>query len=206
MPLHPDEIQNKEFDQAMRGYDKDQVRAFLETVASEHRDLQQAGNYEAVGAEVGRILQTVNDSAAALRAKADAEAEEILSKAETEAREMRDGAQGEVTKLKEAAEAEAQRLRDEANREVKELVQNAQRRAEELEATVRRETEEQTRDANQRLDTLRQAERDLRGRLDRAKAMLSSITDQLDEGIRGSNGSPPTESVALQDEGEPAKA
>jgi len=206
LPLSPDDIQNKEFDQAMRGYEKEQVRAFLNTVASDYRSALRLGNYEAVGEEVGRILQTVNDSAAALRKKATAEAEEILNQAEAEARSMRHSATEEAAKLKNQAEVEARGLRDHTNQQVKELAQDAERRVVELEAQVRKETEERIREADQRVETLRQAERDLRGRLDRAKEMLGSITDQLDE--PESAVAPPTESVPLpaaDEEAEPAK-
>lgn len=209
MPLSPDEIQNKEFDQAMRGYEKEQVRAFLNTVSSDYRAALRLGNYEAVGEEVGRILQTVNDSAAALRQKATSEAEEILSQAEAEAKSMRDSAAGDAAKLKNQAEVEAQGLRDHTNQQVKELTQEAERRVVELEAQVRKETEERIREADQRVEMLRQAERDLRGRLDRAKEMLASITDQLDESSGDRAPAPETESVSLpasDEESEPAKA
>lgn len=204
MPLSPDEIQRKEFEQGMRGYDKDQVRAFLSQVAEDYRAALRLGNYEAVGEEVGRILQTVNDSAAALRTKATSEAEEIMRKAEAEARQLRDGAQDEAAKLKSQAEVEAQGLREHTNQQVKELVEEAERRVVELEANVRKETEDKIREADQRVETLRQAERDLRGRLDRARDMLSSITDQLDTSNAGS--APATEAVALDETEETASA
>ena len=204
MPLSPDEIQRKEFDQGMRGYDKDQVRAFLSQVAEDYRAALRLGNYEAVGEEVGRILQTVNDSAAALRTKATAEAEEIMAKAEADARQLRDGAQDEAAKLKSQAEIEAQALRDHTDQQVKELVEEAERRVVELEANVRKETEDKIREADQRVETLRQAERDLRGRLERARDMLSSITEQLDASEGGNT--PATEAVALDGTEEPASA
>ena len=204
MPLSPDEIQRKEFDQRTRGYDKDEVRAFLSQVAEDYRAALRLGNYEAVGEEVGRILQTVNDSAAALRTKATSEAEEIMAKAEAEARQLRDGAQEEAAKLRSQAEVEAQGLREHTNQQVKELVEEAERRVVELEANVRKETEDKIREADQRVETLRQAERDLRGRLDRARDMLSSITDQLD--TPGAGATPATEAVALDETEEPASA
>lgn len=208
MPLSPDEIQNQEFEQAMRGYEKEQVRAFLNTVASDYRAALRLGNYEAVGEEVGRILQTVNDSAAALRKKATSEADEILAQAEAAAKSMRDTAAEDAAKLKNQAEVEAQGLRDHTAQQMKELTQDAERRVVELEAQVRKDTEERMREADQRVEVLRQAERDLRGRLDRAKEMLASITDQLDDGA-GGRGAPETEAVSLpssEEEAEPAKA
>ena len=204
MPLSPDEINSKEFDQGMRGYDRDQVRAFLNTVASDYRAALRLGNYEAVGEEVGRILQTVNDSAAALRSKATSEAEEILAAAEAQAKQTRDAAQEDAAKLKSRAEVEAQALRDNTNQQVKELVEEAERKVVEMDAQVRKETEDRIRAADQRVETLRQAERDLRGRLERAREMLTSIEAQLDDGADG--GTPPTESVPLEEAEEPAKA
>ncbi len=189
MPISPDEIQTKEFDRGTRGYDKDQVRAFLDSVASDYRAALRLGNYEAVGEEVGRILQTVNDSASALRSKATSEAEEIMANAE-----------GEAAKVKSQAEVEAQGLRDHTNQQIKELIEEAERRVVEMDAKVRKETEARIRAADQRVETLRQAERDLRGRLERAREMLTSIEDQLD------SGAPETESVPLEGAEEPASA
>ena len=189
MPVSPDDIERKEFDQGMRGYDKDQVRAFLNEVAADYRAALRLGNYEAVGEEVGRILQTVNDSAAALRSKATSEAEEILARAEADARQLKDGAQEDATKLRNQAEVEARGLREHTDQQVKELVDEAEKRVQDM-----------IREADQRVETLRQAERDLRGRLDRAREMLTSISDQLD----ATQDSPETESVALEQEGEPA--
>ncbi|MBW3594656.1 MAG: DivIVA domain-containing protein, partial [Actinobacteria bacterium] len=200
MPLSPDEIQTKEFEQAMRGYDKDQVRAFLNTVASDYRAALRLGNYEAVGEEVGRILQTVNDSAAALRQKATTEAEEILSQAEAEAKSMRDSASDDAAKLKNQAEVEAQGLREHTNQQVKELTEEAERRVVELEAQVRKDTEDRIREANERVESLRQAERDLRGRLDRARDMLAAITGELDEPSGTTTAAPETEAVSLSDD------
>jgi DivIVA domain-containing protein len=42
MPLHPDEIEHKRFVVAFRGYDRDEVAAFLRAVAADYRALQQA--------------------------------------------------------------------------------------------------------------------------------------------------------------------
>ena len=42
MPLHPDEIEHKRFLVAFRGYDRDEVAAFLRAVAADYRALLQA--------------------------------------------------------------------------------------------------------------------------------------------------------------------
>ncbi|HEX2193263.1 MAG TPA: DivIVA domain-containing protein, partial [Acidimicrobiales bacterium] len=42
MPTSPEEWENKRFLVALRGYDKDQVDAFIREIAEEHRQLLQA--------------------------------------------------------------------------------------------------------------------------------------------------------------------
>ena len=206
MPLSPDEVQSQEFAQAKQGYDKNQVRSFLNTVAEDYRAALRLGNYEAVGEEVGKILQTVNDSAAALRAKATAEAEDIMAQAEAASTEMRETASAEAAKLKNQAEVETKALRDHTDQQVKNLVAEAEQRVVEMEAKVRKETEERIRVTDQRVEELRAVERDLRGRLDRAREMLESVTERLGDGSSSNGSAPETEAVALEtgEESEPA--
>ena len=206
MPLSPEEVQRQEFDQSKHGYDRDQVRRFLNTVASDYRSALAESNYEAVGDEVGKILQTVNDSAAALRAKAASEAEEILAQAASEASKVRQGAQSDADRLRSEAEAETQALRERTDQQVRVLVTEAEQRVVELEAKVRKETEDRIREADKRVDSLKQAERDLIGRLDRAREMLESVTAPLRDD--SDDTTPATESVALEtgEESEPATA
>jgi len=49
VPLSPDEIASKEFSEAASGYDKDEVRSFLNAVASAYRDASGSGATEEGG-------------------------------------------------------------------------------------------------------------------------------------------------------------
>jgi len=208
VPVSPDEILRKEFDQAMRGYDKDQVRAFLNSVAADYRAALKLGNYEAVGEEVGRILQTVNDSASALRQKATSEAEEILTKAEAESRDIRQAAQAEADNLRGQVQVEAQGLREHTDQQVRELIETAEKQVVELEAKVRKETEDKIREADARVQDLRDAEAELMDRLEQARKKVESVAKSLKTTpgprLSSEDGKGAEALAAVEEESEPA--
>ncbi|CAN5692293.1 hypothetical protein BH24ACT26_BH24ACT26_22920 [soil metagenome] len=148
-------IETAEFSTSLRGYDKDEVDAFLRMVGAEHRRLLEAGRtvsnnqekpYHRLGADVGELLQHAKDSADALKRKA-----------EEDCARMREEAKKSVAAAKEKAEKHAQEIRKAAEYDASERAKDAQRRLEELkaiEASINEQLEE------------------LRGR-------LSSVLDQL---------------------------
>src|SRR4051812_30731841 len=104
MTLTSEEIATKEFLVGLRGYDKDEVRAFLVTVAREFVTAgapqaadaptgdpapEAAGNWANLGDEIAAVLRTAHDQAAALKGEAEADATRIRSEAEADAARIR---------------------------------------------------------------------------------------------------------------------
>jgi DivIVA domain-containing protein len=92
MPFAPHEIENKRFVVALRGYQTDEVEAFLRAVAADYRAaLEQRGvtTPDHLVAEIDRVMRRVRD-------EAEQEAAEIRAAAEREAAEIRQSAQREA--------------------------------------------------------------------------------------------------------------
>src|SRR3954453_1858259 len=95
MPFSPDEIQNKEFMTTLRGYDKDEVQAFLGAVAGDYRSaLETRGtapaSFESLGQEVGSILQAAKDSATRLTVESEREAATTRKRIEEQSTALRE--------------------------------------------------------------------------------------------------------------------
>ncbi len=102
MPLTPEEIEDKEFFTALRGYDKREVDSFMLAIAADYASLlaayeaarkQPKTPYENVGEEISILLQTARDSAESLLGDARTKASETLETATREAEQNRAGAQ-----------------------------------------------------------------------------------------------------------------
>ncbi|MDQ3878122.1 MAG: DivIVA domain-containing protein [Actinomycetota bacterium] len=166
MPFTPEEIENKEFLITLRGYDKDEVQAFLRAVAEDFRGLSSTvreapagGNaFEALGEEVSSVLRVAKESATALRKKAEDEAAQARKRAEEEANTLR-----------EAASQAARRLTSEA-----------QKHATEVRAAAQREADDRLRDMARRVERLQSTESKLRQRLYALEMMLQSMRQDLD--------------------------
>src|SRR5688572_31352156 len=104
--MRPEEIQNHDFLVGLRGYDKDEVRAFLAEVAAEHAALLAAveqgrtdaaaappapapaqapaeDDFESIGAGVAAILRTAKEQAGQITGDAQARAAALREEAET---------------------------------------------------------------------------------------------------------------------------
>ncbi|MEA2476300.1 MAG: hypothetical protein QOF16_728 [Actinomycetota bacterium] len=166
MPFTPEEIENKEFLITLRGYDKDEVQAFLRAVAEDFRGLSTtvresptAGNaFEALGQEVSSVLQVAKESATNLKRKAEEEA----------------------TTARKRAEEEANTLREAASQAARRLTSEAQKHATEVRASAQREADERLRDMARRVERLQSTESKLRQRLYALEMMLQSMRQDLD--------------------------
>ena len=123
MSLTPDQIADKEFLVGLRGYDQDEVRSFLRTVAEAFRS---AGTPDAapaapaapaggtdwanLGDEIAAVLRTAHEQAATLRSDAEKEVQALRQQAEADAASTRSQADAHA----EATRAEAEQARDEA--------------------------------------------------------------------------------------------
>jgi DivIVA domain-containing protein len=178
VPFTAEEIENKEFLITLRGYDKDEVKAFLRAVAADFKAASQgqepmvtdAGGsrnaYEALGADIGHVLQVAKQSADTVKSKAESDAATMRKRAEDEAKSLRDAAGNAARRLKEEAERHAVQVR----------------------ATAERESVERTRDSQKRVERLQSVESKLRQRLYALEMMLQTMRQELEDADASGDG------------------
>ena len=155
--LTPEAIEQAEFPTALRGYDKDEVEAYLRRVAAEHRRLLTQSEapkpssekpYQRLGQDVGDLLQQAKDTA---------------------------------DRMKQRAEEEAARLKEEAKKAVKEMRDKAKQDAQQIKQTADYEAREKLKDAERRLSGLKVTEDKARERLDELRTRFRQVLDQLEQ-------------------------
>lgn len=109
----PEEIKNKEFVTILRGYDKEEVRAFLQAVAADYEAMQEPSGgeepdreviYSALGHEIAGILKVARATADQMKARTQEEASRLLEEANEDAEQLRATAEREATgRLEDAA-------------------------------------------------------------------------------------------------------
>lgn len=92
MPFAPHEIENKRFVVALRGYQTDEVDAFLRAVAADYRAALENGNQQASNEIVAGLERVLGSG----RENAEHEAEEIRAAAERDAAEIRAAVESEA--------------------------------------------------------------------------------------------------------------
>ncbi len=164
--LTPEEIASRQFLIALRGYDRDEVTAFLEQVADDYAALQRqieelqaeasqappepaaapaAGDtrdaFQQLGEETTRILVAAQDAAAEMRRRADEEARTTLAAAQRTAQSELDSARSSAAEQLERARSSATEQLEQARSTAAQELERARREAEELveEARHRRE-------------------------------------------------------------------
>lgn len=146
MPITPEEISGKEFLDLGGGYDRGEVRAYLETLAEEHRALlarieeHDSTETGTPGPEVTRILASATNAAEELLAKAERRASDRLEAAEKEAVLLRDAVAASIDEARREADEYAERTRAEADADARARLAETTRRVERLlsgEARVR---------------------------------------------------------------------
>ncbi|MDQ3895717.1 MAG: DivIVA domain-containing protein, partial [Actinomycetota bacterium] len=126
MPLSPQEIENKRFLVALRGYDKEEVDAFLRAVAESHAEalhaLEQARNGQVPAAaddpfddlrdDVAEMARVAGEAIREVRTAADRRAEEARAVAEADAARVRAEAAEELEAAKGLRADMEERARD----------------------------------------------------------------------------------------------
>jgi DivIVA domain-containing protein len=133
-----DELENTTFSTALRGYDRDEVDAFVRNVAQEMRDLHQGRTqnlYESLGEEMGALLQHARDSADDMTRKAQEQAAATRSEADADARRIREEAKATASEIQKRAEQKAAETRAEAEREASTRIAEATEKVARLEKT-----------------------------------------------------------------------
>lgn len=168
MPLSPEEIEGKHFLMALRGYDKDQVDAFLRELAAEQqallhsaeavREAREAGGprtgpdpFDGFAAQLESILRHAAEQADHIRSAA---ADDVARQLEAARRELVKAGTIRAAAEQEAAEARrelenARSVTAEAERQAAETMEHGQRQLHDLKAEMTA--------AAQRVDDLREA-------------------------------------------------
>ena len=176
-PLVPEEVSDRTFPTAFRGYDPVQVRSFLQTVADELRRLQEveASLGTAVDAHASEVAAIdAETEAAAAAAEDDAVLEDAKAEADRLVREARDrvatlgaAATAEATRVLEEARAEAARLRATATDDLKGRVEEAEASA------VRKIAEAEREAAAIRVKAREEADATIEAARDRGREMVA---------------------------------
>ena len=124
MALTPEDIESKKFLVGLRGYDKDEVTAFLVEVATDYRSALDGGR---AGADSNGASAEAESEATDIVAQAEARAalekyNAQLAEARTEANDIRESAREQgasiVDEMRGQAQAEAARITEAAKRQV----------------------------------------------------------------------------------------
>lgn len=200
MPFSPEEIESKEFLITLRGYDKDEVQAFLRAVAADYRSLADSSRssapvtasnpFESLGEEVGTVLKVARESANQLRQKAEDEAAAARRRAEEESAALRNAASAAAKRLTEEAERHAIEVRAAAEREAGDRLRETARRVERLQAT---ETK-----LRQRLYSLEMMLQSMRQELDAADTAGVELAAAPPEGSPGESEDLPGEELSVE--------
>jgi len=173
--ITPEDLRQAEFKTVLRGADRDEVAATLETaaerleamekqIANLQERLSQAdvpdlqSEFEAVGGEVTGILQAAREAANSMRERASADTTRWRSEAMSEVEESRRSAAADAealrrdawvtgTELLEQAQRLAKAMRDQAERDILTIQGEAEREAHRLTSGARREAEDMVRTA-----------------------------------------------------------
>lgn len=176
MPLSPQDIEHKDFLVTLRGYDKDEVKAFLKTLAADYARALDGGAdppsaesaYQAWGQEMADLLQQATKAAERITATATEEAALLRAKAENEAARLRETARDAAARVTEEAERHAEKMRADADRYAHDVRTQA-----ESDATQR------FADVTKRVERLQATEDSVRTRLGSLEEVLSAMRNDL---------------------------
>jgi DivIVA domain-containing protein len=178
----PDDVSRAEFRTVFRGFDPEEVRAFLRTVTNQVTELTAerdrlreqmtaAGGkalkqeFEQIGREVASVLEQARQAAEAMRERAAAEAarwrseamadsDAELRQARADAEQLRGDAWSTAEELLAQSQREAAHLVDEAKAEALRLQGEAERESHRLTSAARRQAEEAVRLARMEAERL----------------------------------------------------
>ncbi|MGD0391511.1 MAG: DivIVA domain-containing protein [Acidimicrobiales bacterium] len=158
--LAPDDVARHTFGSVRRGFDPNEVRAYLESLAvglqaiaerenqliqevadAEHRAanpvLDDAALTAALGTETARVLHSAHEAAEEIVAKADAEATRLLTEAHEEVERTRTQAETRLSEHRATADAAVSELLERTNQEAAAEIERARNEADDLLSTAR---------------------------------------------------------------------
>ena len=147
--LTPEDIETASFTVAIRGYDKEEVEAFLADIADHVRALTEASSsaYVNLGEEMGELLQHARNSADEMTTRAQEEATALRAQVDAEIADKRREADEYVRRSTEDITGEVERRREGAEEQARAIIEDAQTRI----VTLQREEGE----ARERIRALR---------------------------------------------------
>jgi DivIVA domain-containing protein len=136
--ISADQIRRREFVTIRRGYDPDQVRAYLEQLADQMEVMRSMVNdartearsaaraaaepridpYEQLAARVSNVIREADDAAGKIRAQAQSDADQLTGQARAEADRIRTDAQARAEEARERADTAVRAAREEADRTI----------------------------------------------------------------------------------------
>jgi DivIVA domain-containing protein len=168
--LAPDDVARHTFGSVRRGFDPDEVRSYLESLAAalrgvgdrERQLLEELADAEhraanpvldehtlttALGTETARVLHSAHEVAAEMKAKSEAEADRLLTDAREEIERNRSETEAGLAEQTEAAKQAADELKDRTSQQVATALESARRDADDLVAQAREECREMVEEA-----------------------------------------------------------
>jgi DivIVA domain-containing protein len=127
----PEDIHNAQFSTRVRGYDREEVDAFLSALAAELERLienqqllqnqpapmvEDEEPYAKLGSDAGKLMQLARDHADRMKNDALAEIAAERTAAETEVAELLERAETEASAMRDLAERDAKSIKDDADR------------------------------------------------------------------------------------------
>jgi DivIVA domain-containing protein len=171
--------------------------------------------YHALGREIADLMEVANEAAMRAKKLAETEASNILQEAHKSSRRDREEAQQvrrraeqeslvvrdeahaaaerltyQAEQARRLAEAEGQILQQEARRDIKRIKEQAREYAAKTKAAADFDARERSRESEQRVRRLQQAEMTLRGRIQALKERMDKLTAQVEEAPRGTEPEP----------------
>jgi len=178
-PVLPEDIEGKEFLVSVRGYDRGEVQAFLREVAEHYRKAlggapPEPESFEALGQEIGNILQAARESADAIVRDAQARSDALVKEAESEAEAIR----GRLEQERGSVETAARGVRERPAADADIHVQG-------IRAPAEREATRQSAEVAARVEQLQETETKLRQRLYALQVIVQSLREDLESAVRG---------------------
>jgi DivIVA domain-containing protein len=202
--LDPASIASASFSHSRRGFDPNEVRAFLQRLSAHvqavnDRDvalrrelddlkaqpsrggaLDEATVAAWLGEEAARVLTTAREAAAQVRARAQEEADAAVDEARAEADRLRDEAALEAARQREDVAAEVARRRQESLAEAEAEIETARQEGRSMVGEARAVRERMLADLSRRRDGARTQLATLRGERDRIVNAIEATRDHLD--------------------------
>jgi len=173
--LTPEDIETASFTVGIRGYDKQEVEAFLAEIADHVRVLTETSSsaYVDLGEEMGELLQHARNSADEMTARAQEEATALRAQVDAEIADKRRETDEYVRTATEDITTEVERSREAAEEQARAIIEDAQTRI----VTLQREEGE----ARERIRALRLQLLEITLRLQRFEIEESDETSDEDE-------------------------